>query len=75
MRVGKKPTAFLSSIVALWFTYTAIVDYYMRLFRLNNAEVLAAILFEWIEWKKFHRGVERTFVVLATTAVYSLLAI
>lgn len=37
MRVGKKPTAFLSSILALWFTYTAIVDYYMRLFRLNNA--------------------------------------
>lgn len=37
MRVGKKPAAFRSSILALWFTSTVIAGYYMRLLRLNNA--------------------------------------
>lgn len=37
MRVGKKPASFLSSVLALRFTYSVIADYHVRLLRLNSA--------------------------------------
>lgn len=68
MRVGKKPPAFLSSVLALWFTSTVVVDLLHQAVEIEQCVSACCypIGMDWVE--KFHRGVERTSVVLASTS-------